>query len=475
MADIRITTSTGEKAILKKTVVEEFRETLRGALILYGDDEYDESRTVHNAMIDRRPGLIVRCAGIADVINSVNFARINELLVAVRGTGHNVGGFAVCDGGIVIDLSRMKGVRVDPASQTVQAEPGLTWGELNHELQVFGLVATGGFISTTGIGGLTLGGGLGWLVRKYGLACDNLLSVDIVTADGQFLTASSTQNQDLFWGVRGSGGNLGVVTSFKFKVHPLSIALGGQVIHPVARAREVLQFWRDFTATSPEELTDGAVLLSAPPAPFLPEDVHGTPVVGIYAVCTGPIDEAEDIIRPLREFGPPMADILQPTPYMALQTMIDGAFPPGFHNYWKSSFLKGLSDDAIDTVLAYFATIPSPMSAIMLEHNGDGAMNRVGENETSFGHRDWSYNLLIVSMWEDPVESEKNITWAREFWEAMRPYTTERVYVNYLGDEGEDRVREAYSAPTYERLVALKNTYDPANLFRLNQNIKPTV
>jgi len=474
MTDLQITTASGQQAVLAAAAVEEFRLGLRGELLRNSDDGYDDARAVYNAMIDRRPSLIVRCAGVADVVNSVNFARTNQLLVAVRGAGHNVGGFAVCDGGIVIDLSRMKGMRIDPSARTVRADPGLTWGELNQDLQVFGLAATGGFISTTGIGGLTLGGGLGWLVRKYGLACDNLLSVDIVTADGRLLTASSTQNQDLFWGVRGSGGNLGVVTSFEFRVHPMSTVLGGQVIHPVAKAREALQFWRDFSATAPEELTDGAVLLNAPPAPFLPVETHGTPVVGIIGVCTGPIDAAEQVIQPLRDFGPPIADLLQPMPFMASQTMIDDAFPPGYHNYWKSSFLKSLSDDAIDTVLTYFARIPSAMSAVILEHNGDGAMNRVSETDTAFGHRDWSYNILIVSMWNDPADSEKNIAWTREFWEAMKPYTTERVYVNYLGDEGEERVKAAYSAATYERLVALKNKYDPTNLFRLNQNIKPT-
>lgn len=474
MTDIEITTTSGEQAILAQAAIEEFELGLRGEMLRTGDEAFDEARAVYNAMIDRHPAMIVRCAGVSDVIDCVNFARANQLLVAVHGAGHNVGGFAVCDGGIVIDLSLMKGIRTDPAAGTVRAEAGLTWGELNHDLQAFGLAATGGFVSTTGIAGLTLGGGLGWLVRKHGLACDNLLSVDIVTADGRFRTASATQNQDLFWGVRGSGGNLGVVTSLLFKAHPMSTTLGGQVIHARANAREALRFWRDFAATAPEELTDGAVLLNAPPLPFVPPEAHGTPVVGIYGVCTGPIDQAEKIIQPLKEFGPPMVDILQPMPFMALQTMIDDVFPAGFHNYWKSSFLKGLNDQAIDTVLAYFDSIPSPMSAVILEHNGDGAMNRVSAEDTSFGHRDWSYNLLIVSMWDDPADTQKNIAWTREFWEAMKPYSSDRVYVNYLGDEGEDRVRAAYSTATYERLVDLKNRYDPANLFRLNQNIKPS-
>ncbi len=475
MADLRVTTTTGQEAVLAEAAVEEFEVSLRGEMLRHGDEGYDGARTVFNAMIDRHPSLIVRCAGVADVISAVNFARTKKLLVAVRGGGHNISGNAVCDGGIVIDLSQMKGMRIDPAARKVRAEPGLTWGELNHDLQAFGLAATGAFVSTTGIAGLTLGGGLGWLVRKHGLACDNLLSVDIVTADGQFLTANATQNQDLFWGVRGGGGNLGVVTSFEFQVHPVSTVLAGLVIHPIARAKEALQFWRDYAATAPEELTDGAVLLNAPPAPFLPKEAHGAPVVSVYGVYTGPIDAGEQVIQPLREFGPPLADIFQPMPFSATQTMVDFAWPPGFHNYWKSSFLRGLSDDAIDTILTYFAVVPSPLTGVVIEHNGDGAMNRVGASETAFGHRDWSYNLLITSLWDDPADSEKNITWSREFWEAMQPFTSDGVYVNYLGEEGEDRVKAAYAAPTYERLVALKKRYDPTNLFRLNQNIKPTV
>jgi FAD/FMN-containing dehydrogenase len=439
------------------------------------DEGYDEARTVFNALIDKYPGLIVRCAGVADVISAVNFARTNELLVAVRGGGHNVAGSAVCDGGIVIDLSQMKGMWIDPAAGKVRAEPGLTWGEVTHDLQAFGLAATGGFISTTGIAGLTLGGGLGWLVRKYGLACDNLLSVDIVTADGQLLTADKTQNQDLFWAVRGCGGNFGVVTSLEFKAHRISTVLAGQVIYPIADAKNTLQVWRDFSATAPEELTDGAVLLHAPPAPFLPEEAHGKPVVSLYGVYAGSTNEGEQVIKPVREIGSALADGFQVMPYGVTQTMIDFAFPPGLRNYWKSSFLRSLSDEAIDTILSYFATVPSPLTAVIIEHNGDGAMNRVSESETSFGHRDWSYNLLITSQWDGPADSEKNISWTRGLWEAMQPFTSSGVYVNYLGDEGEDRVKAAYATSTYERLVTLKNRFDPENMFQLNQNIKPTV
>ena len=296
-----------------------------------------------------------------------------------------------------------------------------------------------------------------------------------MTADGQLLTANSTQNQDLFWGVRGGGGNLGIVSSFEFRVHPIATVLAGVVIHPIARAKEALQFWRDYAAEAPEELTDGALLLSAPAAPFLPEEAHGAPVAAVYGVYAGPLDEGEQVVRPLREFGPPVADIIQPMPYSAAQTMADFAFPPGHRNYWKSSFLTGLNDAAIDTILNYFAAVPSPLAVVVLEHNGDGAMNRVGESETAFGHRDWSYNLLITAVWDDPEDSEKNIRWTREFWEAMKPFTSDGVYVNYLDNEGEERVKAAYAAPTYERLVNLKNKYDPTNLFRHNQNVKPTV
>jgi len=475
MVDLQVTTTSGADTALDGAAVEEFRSGLRGEIILPTDDGYDEARKLYNAMIDKRPSIIVRCAGVADVIDSVNFARANNLLLAVRGAGHNVGGLALCDGGIVIDLTQMRGMRIDLAASTVRAEPGLTWSELNHDLQEFGLAATGGFIAATGIGGLTLGGGLGWLIRKHGLACDNLVSVDVVTADGQLLTASETQNQDLFWGIRGGGGNFGVVTSFEFRVHPAGTVLAGLLVHPMAKAKEALQFWRDYEATAPEEFTAGAALLTAPPAPFVPEELHGAPACGIVGVYCGDIDTGEKAIRPLRDFGPPVADIFQPMPYTAAQAMLDDMFPSGYRNYWKSSILKGLSDDAIDTMLAHFAQVPSPMTLVILEHNGDGAMDRVDASETAFGHRDWSYNFLITSIWADAADDEKNIEWTRAFWEAVQPFSRDAVYVNYLDQEGEERVKDAYAPQTYERLVNLKNKYDPTNLFRINQNIKPTV
>jgi FAD/FMN-containing dehydrogenase len=473
MSDAQVITGTGGQTTIEEAAVNQLKTALRGELLRPADEGYEQARTVHNAMIERRPALIARCAGATDVVECVRFAREHHLLISVRSTGHNVAGSAICDGGLVIDLSRMKGLRIDAAARTARVEAGVTWGELNHDLQVFGLAAPGGFVSTTGVAGLTLGGGLGWLVRKHGLALDNLLTVDMVAADGQLLTVSAVENADLFWGVRGAGGNFGVVTSFEFRVHPAGTVLAGLVIHPITKAKEALQFWREYEATAPEEMTNGALLFSAPPAPFLPEAAHGAPVVGIGGVYAGPIDAGEQALRPLRQFGTPAADIYQPMPYSAAQTMADFLWPAGLRSYWKSSFIKEFSDAAIETILAWYATRPSPLTVVVIEHNGDGAMSRVGEQETAFGHRRWPYNFLVTSMWTDPAASETNIRWTREFWEAMQPFLTDAVYVNYLGEEDAERVQAAYGAEKYGRLVALKNKYDPTNLFRSNQNIKP--
>ena len=460
---------------LEEAAIQEFKAALRGELLRPGEDGYEDARKVFNVMIDKKPALIVRCAGVADVINAVNFARTNELLVAVRGGGHSVTGHAVCDGGLVIDLSQMKGLRIDPREHTVHAEPGLTWGELNHDLQTFGLGATGGYISITGLPGLTLGGGFGWLVRKHGLALDNLLSVDIVTADGSLLTADQTQNSDLFWGVRGGGGNFGVVTSLEFQVHPVGMVLGGLLIHPLTSAKDVLRLMREHVATVPDELTWGVLLFSVPPVPFLPEQMHGTPVVAIAPCYAGPIEEGEQVLRPLREFGPPLADLIQPMPYNVAQTMADILWPPEHHYYWKSSFMKDLSDDAIETIVTHFAAVPSPQTVVLVDHNGGGAISRVGRDETAFAHREWTYNFAISTGWANPADSETNIRWTRGFWEAIQPFMADALYVNYTSDEGEDLLRAAYAAETRERLVALKNKYDPTNLFRVNQNIKPNM
>ncbi len=456
-----------------KEAVAALQARLRGQLVRAGDDGYEEARSIYNAMIDRRPALIVRCAGVADVIEAVTFARRTGLELAVRGGGHNVSGSALCEGGIVVDLSPMKGIWVDAGKRTARVEAGLTWKDVNHELQAFGLGATGGVIGTTGVPGLTLGGGLGWMARKHGLACDNLLAIDLVSADGTPIRASESENADLFWGVRGGGGNFGIATSFEFRVHPAGIVLAGLLAYPIEQAGEFLRAWRAFEANAPEEWTAGAVLLTAPPAPFVPEQFHGHPVIGLAGVYTGPIEEGETLLQPLREFAEPVVDLIQPMPYSAAQTMIDALYPAGVHNYWKAQYLPGISDQLIDTMLAHFARVPSPLTSVVLEHNGDGAINRIPGEATAFGYRDHSYILIIMSLWPDPGDSERNVSWTRELYDALKPFTRPGIYVNYLGQEGEDRVKEAYGNK-YPRLVALKNKYDPTNFFHFNQNIPPT-
>src|SRR6266700_3792232 len=449
---------------LGKPIIESWKASLRGDLFQPDDPGYDAARSVYNAMIDRYPALIVRCAGVSDVISAIHFARTNNLLVSIRSGGHNVAGKAICDGGLVIDLSHMKGCRVDPVSQTVRAEAGLTWGEIDRETQAFGLATTGGVISTTGIAGLTLGGGFGWLVRKHGTSSDNLSAVDIITADGQFLRASETEHPDLFWGIRGAGSNFGVITSFEYQLHPVATVLGGMIIYPYAKARDILRFYRDFTETAPDELTAHAGLLVTP---------EGEPVVAIFLCYNGSIEVGEKVLQPLRAFGPPLADQTQAMTYPEMQMLLEESFPTGLHNYWKSSFLRDLSDEGIDTLMDHFVTAPSPLTAVLMENFG-GAMERINQDATAFGPRDHHYDFLIVSRWTNPTETEKNIQWTRDFWDRMQPFATKAAYVNYLAeDDNSERVKEIYGATKYERLVALKNKYDPTNFFQLNPNIKP--
>ncbi len=459
--------------MIPESDLREFRSSLRGQLLLPDQPGYEEARKLHNAMIDRRPAMIARCAGAADVIAAVKFARSHEIVVSVRGAGHNVAGTSLCDGGLVIDLSAMKGIRVHPGTRTARVEPGVTWAELGHELQTFGLAATGGFVGTTGVAGLTVGGGLGWMVRKHGLALDNLLSADVITADGRILTADSTQHSDLFWGIRGGGGNFGIVTSFEFKVHPAGTVLAGLVLHPASKGGESLRFWREYESTAPEEMTNGALVFTAPTELPVPDVLRREPIVGIGGVYVGPLEAGERALRPLRDFGPPAADTYRPMPYSAAQTMADFLWPKGRYNYWKSGYLKSLSDGAIDTVLDFYAKVPSPRTVVVLEHDGDGAMSRVAEDATAFGHRNWPYNFLVTSVWTDAADTDANIRWTREFWAAMQPFLADAAYVNYLGELGEEGIRAAYGRK-YERLAALKNKYDPTNFFRMNQNIKPT-
>jgi len=446
---------------------QDLKGKLRGELLTPADPGYDAARRVWNGMIDRRPALIARCTGAADVIQCVKFAREHNLPVSVRGGGHSVAGNAVCDDGLMIDLTRMKSVRVDPARRSARAEPGVIWGEFDAETQAFGLATTGGQISTTGIAGLTLGGGWGHLARKHGLASDNLLAVDIVTANAEFLTASATENEDLFWGLRGGGGNFGVVTSLEYRLHPVGPVLGGIVAYPFAKAKEVLKLYRELTAAAPDELASGLVLLSLP---------DGTPVTGVVVCYNGPIETGERLLKPLREFGPPLMDQIGPIPYTAAQKLIDAFYPTGLQSYWKSSFLRNISDEVIDIMVTYCAQRPTPLCHGLIEHQLGGAVSRFARDATAFPHRDVQYSFMSLGVSTGRAEIDSCARWASEFWEAMRPCSTGSVYVNYLGreaDEGAERVKAAYGPQTYQRLVSLKNKYDPTNLFRFNQNIKP--
>jgi FAD/FMN-containing dehydrogenase len=462
-----------EGTMLASFAAQELKPRFHGELILPGDPRYDSARAVFNAAIDRRPALIARCSSSADVIEAVNLARRENLLVAVRGTGHNVAGFAVCDDGIVIDLSAMKGVRVDAAADSVRVEAGCNWGEVNDALQPYGLAATGGFVSVTGVSGLTLGGGLGWLVRKHGLALDNLISAEVVLADGRLVTAGARENEDLFWAIRGGGGNFGVVTAFRFRVHPVGTVLAGIVLHPFSAAAAAIRRWRDLEATAPDESAQGALLFHFAADAPVPEPLRGAAVVGLGGVYAGALEDGEKLLRPLREYGPPRADMFQPMPYNAAQRMADFLWPRGLQGYWKSSYLTALSDAAIDVFVDFFARVPSKRTVIVLEHNGDSAWDRVPDSATAFGHRRWPYNFVVTSAWSDPGEAQRNIAWTRELFEALRPFSAAGAYVNYLGgDEGADGLRAAYGAKL-ERLAALKRKFDPTNFFRMNQNITP--
>ena len=465
MSDLRLIKTDGTDVILAAATVQDFADGLRGPLLRPGDNGYNAARRVWNGMIDRRPALIARCTGAADVITAVRFARSHELLVSIKGGGHNITGNAVCEGGLMIDLSALKGMRIDPAARTVRAEAGLTWGEFNRETQAFGLATTGGVVSTTGIAGLTLGGGLGWLMSKHGLSCDNLLSADIVTADGEFMTASTEQNPDLFWGLRGGGGNFGVVTSFEYRLHQLDPVLAGMVIHPMDQASEVLRFYRDYARGCPDELTAFAAMMFSP---------EGAPVVAMVVGHIGDPMQGEKLMAPVRRFGSPLADTIGPMSYVQLNSLLDAAVPyGGVQRYWKSSFLRELENDVLDIMVDRAGTMRSPMSMVGFFHV-HGAATRVNPNETAFSLRDDQWDYDVISQWTDPAETVGHVQWTREYWSAVEPFASGEVYVNHLDAEEAGRITGAYSS-NYNRLVALKNKYDPTNLFRLNQNIRPTV
>jgi FAD/FMN-containing dehydrogenase len=450
------------------------RETVRGPVLTPDDPGYDEARSIWNALIDRRPALIVQCSGAADVVDAVNFAREQGLDLSIKAGGHNVAGNAVNDGGIVLDLSQMRGVHVAPDTRVVRVQGGATWGDCDRETQLFGLAVPGGVVSTTGVAGLTLHGGVGHLRRKYGLSIDNLRSVDIVTADGQFRKASATENEDLFWAVRGAGSNFGVVTSFEFGAHPVGpMVFVGATFYPFEHAATVLPAWRDFMASAPEEVSSLAICWSIPPHPPFPPELHGTPIVAVAAAHCGSLEEGERVVQPLRELAEPLVDASGPWPWLGLQSGFDAIFPKGELRYWKSRALAELSEDAIAEIIELAGRRPAPLTDIVIWHHG-GAMSRVGETDTAYGGRDAPFLVTAEANWTDPAQNDEAIGWAREVWDTMDRFSTGGVYLNFpgLGEEKEALARAGYGE-NYDRLAELKAKYDPDNLFRMNINIPP--
>lgn len=453
--------------------VPELPDSFSGQVIRPGEPGYDSARSVYNGMIDKRPLVVVRPSGSADVIDAVNLARDNKLPVAIRCGGHSVAGNAVCDGGVLIDLSSLKGVRVDPDARTARANAGAIWGEFDRETQLFGLATPGGRVTTTGVGGFTLGGGYGWMSSKYGLACDNLISADVVTADGRLVTASEHENPDLFWGIRGGSSNFGVVTSYEFALHPLGpLVLAGLLIHPIEEAADRIRAWRDYVDSSPDELSSAASILLAPPEPFVPPHLHGKPVVGIPVCYIGDPEAGRKVIGGLQEIGPPLADLVQPMPYTAFQAILDPFSPWGWLNYHRGEHLASLPDAAIDAFVEAGSGVPSPMTQAVLFRNG-GQVSRIPEDTNAAGNRDAAYMGHPIACWSDPADTDEHLAWARNFSEALRPYKTGGVYLNFEPDAGEERVRAGYGEEKYARLIALKEEWDPQNVFRVNQNIKP--
>jgi FAD/FMN-containing dehydrogenase len=476
MTDLAVRTLEASTKAPTKTIsqdmVSALRAKVRGTVALPGEDGYEAARTIWNGMIDRRPALVVRCLGAADVINAVNLARDENLLLAVRGGGHNIAGNAVCDGGLLIDLSLMRSVRIDPASATARVEPGATLADFDKEAQEFGLVTPLGINSTTGVAGLTLGGGFGWTTRKYGLTIDNLISADVVTADGKLLHASGRENPDLFWALRGGGGNFGVVTSFEFKLHPLGPqVLSGLIVHPLAQARELLPQFSRLAKQAPDELTTWVVMRKAPPLVFLPTEWHGKDVLVFAACYAGDMKDGEKALKALRMLGKPIADVISPHPFTAWQAAFDPLLTPGARNYWKSHDFADLSDGAINVILNSLRELPSPECEVFIAHVG-GAMARIPGNATAYPNRDAHFTMNVHTRWQDKAQDAACIAWARHLFEAAAPFASGSVYVNFMPEDETDRVEKAYGT-NYRRLAEIKRRYDPANLFRMNQNIRP--
>ena len=462
------------QGVLGAATLKEFEDGLEGQLVRPADSAYDEARAIWNGVHDGHPAVIARCTSAADVQHAIGFARSEGLDVAVRGGGHSIPGFSTCDGGIVIDLSPMKDVTVDSQGRTAIAEGGVLWAEFDAATQEHGLAVTGGLVSTTGVAGFTLGGGIGWLMRKHGLACDNLRSAQIVTADGQIVTASAAQNSELFWGLRGGGGNFGVVTAFEFDLHPVGPTVtAGPVFYPGERAEEILRFYRDFVRDVPDELTTLANLLTAPPAPFLPEEWHGKKLIALIGCYAGDVEEGAKAMQPLRELGDPVADLVGPMPYVQMQGLIDALWPHGTKAYMKAGYLRGLDDEAIEVAARFHREATSPASEIHIHHFG-GAVAGVPDDETAYGERGAPFVLNALAVSHEPGSLDPHVEWAQRLYAEMEPSLTGGAYINFLSAEGEERVKSAYGAEKYARLQALKDRYDPTNLFHLNQNVAPS-
>jgi len=453
------------------THVGQLREQVRGEVVTAEDSGYEEARQVYNAMIDRRPRVVVRCAGPDDVVAAVNFARESELDLAVRGGSHSVPGFGTADEAVVIDLSRMQAVDVDAGASTARAQGGATWGAFNDATHAHGLATTGGIVSTTGIGGLTLGGGIGYLSRGFGLSCDNLLSAEMVTADGQMLSVSGQEHEDLFWAIRGGGGNFGVVTSLEYQLHPVREIYGGPMLYELRDAGTVLKFFREFIQDAPEQFGGFPAWQIAPPLPFIPEDRHGEAFLVFVACWAGPVEEGEAALQPFREVAPVVAEGVGPMPYPALNSAFDGLVPPGLQHYWKANFVKDLTDEAIAAHLEHGPKVPVVNSTVHI-YPINGACHRVAPDATAFAYRDATFATVIAGMWPDPAQNDANIAWVRDFYDATAPHSEEGGYVNFMADDDQDRIKVNYRQ-NYDRLVDVKRQYDPDNLFHLNQNIRP--
>lgn len=453
-----------------KITVEELSENFRGPIFQPGDDGYDEARMIYNAMIDKRPRIIARCTNVADVITAVKFGRANDLDTAIRGGGHNGPGMALVDDGLVIDLSAMKGIHVDPEGKTARVEPGCCWGDVDHVTHAFGMAMVSGVISTTGVGGLTLGGGHGYLSRKYGLTIDNLLSADVVLSDGRLVHANDDENPDLFWALRGGGGNFGVVTSFKYRLHPVDTVIGGPMFWPINKLTDTLRWYRDWMPQAPEDLYAFYMIAEVPSGPPFPDEIHGRKVCGLVWCCTGSQEQADSAIKSARNAAEPLFEHVGPIPYPMLNSLFDGLYPPGLQWYWKGDFINEITDPAIDVQLR-FSEVPTSLSLMHL-YPIDGAVHQLNKEATAWSFRDAHWSMVIAGVDADPKNRDKIKNWARNYWEALHPYSAGASYINFMMEEGQDRIQATYGA-NYARLKKVKSTYDPSNFFHINQNIRP--